>query len=128
LPAVDLRFLQRVRVIDVYRLPFSIKVNRADASLAMAIAGGFGAAEGQVNFRPDRRSIYVRDARVKIAHRCECLVDIFGVDGGRQAVLDVVGDFDGALEVVAWDDSNHGAKNIFLRDSALGIDVGKYGG
>jgi len=46
LRAVDLRLLQFVGVIDVDGLPLGVEVDRADASLAMSIAGGLRATEG----------------------------------------------------------------------------------
>src|ERR1700686_5328417 len=83
LRAVDLRFLQRIGIIHVHRLPFCVKVNRADAALAMAVARCLRAAEWEENFRADRWSIDVGDAGLKIAHRPKCLVHVFGVERRR---------------------------------------------
>src|SRR5581483_5798619 len=64
---VDLRALQLVGVIDVDRLPLGVEINRADATFAMAVAGGFHSAERQVHFRADRGSIDISDAGIEIA-------------------------------------------------------------
>src|ERR1700675_1324132 len=67
LRAVDLRFLQRVGIIHVHRLPFCVKVNRADAALAMAVARCLRATEWEVNFSADCRSVNVGDASLEVA-------------------------------------------------------------
>src|SRR5258708_19949534 len=87
---VDLRLLQLVRVIHVHRLPLRVEINRADTAFAMAVAGGFGAAEGQVYFGADCRSVDVGDAGVEVANGGEGLVHVFGVNRGRKSVLDAL--------------------------------------
>src|SRR5258708_1408683 len=59
---VDLRLLQLVGVIHVHGLPFGVEINRADAALAVAVARRFRAAEGQMDFCADRRSVDVGDS------------------------------------------------------------------
>src|SRR5579859_4245231 len=81
--AVDLRLLQLVGVIHVDCLPLGVEVNRADAAFAVTVAGGLGAAERKVYLGANSRSIDVGDAGVKVAHRSECLVHVFGVERRR---------------------------------------------
>ena len=50
---VDLRALQLAAEVHVDRLPLREHVERRDARLAVAVAGRFRAAEGQVDFRAD---------------------------------------------------------------------------
>src|SRR5208282_4763433 len=110
LPAIDLRLLQRVGVIHVDGLPLGVKIDRSDAAFAVSVAGGFGPTEGQVNFRTDRRRIDVGNPGVEITDGGECPVYIFRVDGGRQAVFDAVGDFEGVFHAIAGDDRDDRAE------------------
>src|ERR1700687_256800 len=80
---IDLRLLERVGVIHIDRLPLGVKVNRADAALAMAVAGGLRAAEREVNFGADGRSIDVSDAGLQIADCRKRLVHILRVQRRR---------------------------------------------
>src|SRR5271170_1588826 len=114
--SVDLGLLQFVRVIDVDGLPLGVEVDRANAAFAVAVAGGFGAAEGQMHFGADGGRVDVGDAGVEVANGGEGLVHIFGVERGGQAVLDAVGDLDGIFQVIAGDDGDDGAEDFFLCD------------
>src|SRR5438067_94861 len=80
LGAVDLGFLQAVGVIDVYRFPLAVKVDRADAAFAVSIARGLNAAEGQVNFCADGGSVDVGDAGVQVAYGLKRPVHVASVD------------------------------------------------
>src|SRR4051812_26392952 len=51
--AVDLGTLQTVGIVYVNRLPFGIEIDGGLSALAVAVAGGLGAAEGQVHLSPD---------------------------------------------------------------------------
>src|SRR5215468_10567540 len=54
LELVYLRLLQLAAVIDVDRLPFRENIERrSHRAFAVAVAGGFGPAEGQVDFGAD---------------------------------------------------------------------------
>src|SRR3954447_20152183 len=90
LGAVDLSLLQAVGVIHVHRLPLAVEVDGADAAFAVSIARGLDAAEGQVNFCPDGRSVDVGDAGVQVAHGLEGAIHVASVDRRGEAVLDVV--------------------------------------
>src|SRR5437588_8875205 len=103
LRTVDLRALQLVGIINVERLPFAVEINNRAAAFAMAVAGGFGAAKGQMHLCADGGRIYISDAGIKIAHGAERLVDVASVDGGRQAVDHAVGDLNGVIQIVAGD-------------------------
>src|SRR5215469_6099991 len=126
--AVDLCLLQLVGVIDVDRLPLRVEIDRADAALAMPVAGSLHPAEGQVHLSPDRRRVDIGDARVKVAHRDECLVDIFRVQGRREPVLYAVRDGNGIFEVLARDNRNYRSEDFFLRDAHLRVDIDKHRG
>src|SRR5208282_6852907 len=95
---------------------------RTDAAFAMAVAGGFHAAEWEVHLGADCRSVDIRDAGIEVAHRSERLVYILCVEGRRQTVLDVVGDGDGVFDPVAGNDRNYRPKDFFLRNPHLGVD------
>src|SRR5208337_3232862 len=88
--AIDLRLLQLVGVIHVHGFPLGVEVDRADAALAVSVAGGLGAAEGQVYFGADGRSVDVSDPGLKVADGGECLVHVLRVQRRRQSVFDVV--------------------------------------
>jgi len=45
------------------------------------------------------------------------------VERRREAVGDVVGDFDGVLEAIARDEADDGAKDFFLGDTHFGLNV-----
>ena len=68
---VDLRALQLARVVDIDALPLAEEVERGLTHLAMAIAGGLGAAERQVRLRPDRAVVDVAQAGVKVSDAAE---------------------------------------------------------
>src|ERR1051326_7046718 len=127
LASVNLGLLQTVRVIHIHRLPLGIEINGAGAAFAMSVAGGFGAAEGKMDFGADRRRIDVSDAGVQVAHGAVGLVDIAGIERRREAVDDAVGNLDGLVEAAAGDHAHHRAKDFFLRDPHFGVDVGKDG-
>ena len=93
----------------------------------MTIAGCLGSTEWQMYFRTNRRRVDIRDAGVEIANRRERFVHIPGIERRRQAVLDAVGDFNRGLQPVARNDRDHGAKDLFLGDAHLRINVGEHG-
>src|SRR4051794_24328008 len=92
---VDLRALQLAAVVDVDALPLGEDVEDLRARLAVAVARGLRAAEGEVYFGADGRGVDVEDARVHLLHRAEGAVDVRGVDRGRQAVAHAVAYLDG---------------------------------
>jgi hypothetical protein len=66
----------------------------------VAVAGLFYAAEGQVDFGADGGGVDVGDAGFEVANGGEGAVDVLGVEGGRKAVVDGVGDLDGFFKSV----------------------------
>ena len=80
------------------------------------IAGRLRSAKRQMNFGADRWSVDIRNARLKIANGGESPIHVLCVDRRREAILDVVGDFDGTFEVVAGDDLDHRSENFFAGD------------
>src|SRR5436190_23974911 len=89
---VDLRALQASAEVDVHRLPFREHVERRGSGFAVSVACRFRSAEREMDLGANRRRVHVEDARVKIAHRRERLVDVLRVNRRRQSVLDVVAD------------------------------------
>ncbi len=102
--AINLGLLQLVRIVDVNRFPLRVEVDGANPALAVAVASRFGTAERQMHLGADGGGVDVSDARIQVANRGECLVDVLGVQRGRQAVLDPIGDFNGIFKIVARDD------------------------
>src|SRR3712207_1644671 len=89
---VYLRALELAAVVHVDRLPLGEDVQDLRAGLAVAVARGLRAAEGEVDFGADGRGVDVEDAGVHLAHGAEGAVHVRGVDRGRQAVADAVAD------------------------------------
>src|SRR6185503_17102782 len=81
-----------------------------------------------MDFGADGRGIDVKYSGVHRLHRPERAVDVLGVDRSRQAVFYAVADLDGFIQVAAGDDAQHGAENLFLRDTHAWRDVGEYSG
>src|ERR1700679_2547917 len=94
LRVVDLGALEGVAGVDVDGLPGGVEVERAEA-FAVSVAGLLDAAEGQVDFRADGGGVDVGDAGFEVADGGEGAVDVLGVERGREAVVDGVGDLDG---------------------------------
>src|ERR1700728_23297 len=122
LACVNLRPLQFIRVIDVDRLPRRVEIERAGAAFAMAVAGLLNPAEGKMHFSPNRWRVHVGDAGFEVPHRAECPVDVPRVDRSREPVLNIVGDGNGVVEAGAFEDADHRAKDLFLRDTHAGFD------
>src|SRR3989442_11590406 len=80
LRVVDLRALQLARVVDVYRLPLGVHVERRAAGLAMAITGRLHAAEGELDLGADRAGVHVHDPGLRVAHETKRVVHVARVD------------------------------------------------
>ena len=91
----------------------------------MAVAGLFGAAEGQVNFRADGRSVHVGDAGVEIARGHEGFINIARIDGRGEPVLHAIGNFQGIFKAVTGNHRHHGAEDFFLGDAHFRMDISK---
>src|SRR5947209_20139387 len=117
---VNLRALQFAAVVNVDRLPLGEDVEDLSARLAVAVARGLRAAEGEVDFRADGRGVDVEDSRVHLVHRVEGAVHVLRVDGGRQPVAHAVAYRDCFLKRVRRDDGRDGAEYLLLRDAHVG--------
>ena len=84
----------------------------------MAVARRLGAAERQVHFRADGGRVHVEETRVDIAHRREGLVDVAGVDRGRQSIGHVVGNPDRLVERPAGEHRHDRPEDLLARDRA----------
>src|SRR3954452_15644992 len=111
---IDLRALQRAGVVDVARLPFREHVDAGHACFAMTVACLLRAAERQMRFRADGRSVHVEDAGVHVAHREERVVHVARVDRRRQSVAHAVADLDRILERLARDHRGHRSEDLLL--------------
>src|SRR5579859_3172296 len=120
---IDLRALQFVRKIDVDRFPLGVKINRPKAALAMSVAGGLGAAKGQMHLSANRWRIYIRDTGVNVAHGAERLIYVARVDRRREPIRHAVGDLNRLIEAVDGDEAEHRAKDFLLGNAHLLIHV-----
>ena len=68
---VDLRPLQRARVVHVAHLGLGVELVHLPAALAVAVAGLLHAAERQMGLGADGRRVDVGDAVVELLHRAE---------------------------------------------------------
>src|SRR6516225_875988 len=80
LRVVDLGALQLTAVVEVDGLPFRVEVQRRRSRLAVAVARLLGASEGQVGFGADRGGVYVKDARLHVAHSPKSVVHVLGIN------------------------------------------------
>src|SRR3954452_907946 len=87
---IDLRALQLAAEVDVHGFPFREDIECGGAGLAMAVSGGLGAAEGQVDLGTDGRSVDVEDAGVHVSHRRKGAIDVPSVYRSRQPILHAV--------------------------------------
>src|SRR5438270_9755939 len=120
---INLRPLELAAVVHVNALPLGEDVQDLRAGLAVAVARGLRAAEGQVDFRADGRGVDVEDAGVHLVHRVEGAVHVLRVDGGGESVAHAVADLDGLFERRDRDDGRHGAEYLLLRDSHVGRGI-----
>src|SRR5690348_1109320 len=126
LRVVDLGALEFVAVVDVDGFPGGEEVEGAQA-FAVAVAGVLDAAEGQVNFCTNRRSVDVGDAGFEVADGREGAVKVLGVESAGEAVVDGVGDLNALLEGVELDERDDGAEDLFARDAHGGSDAAEDG-
>src|SRR5580704_2055737 len=91
----------------------------------MAIAGVLDAAEGQVRFGADGRSVDVNDSALQLPLRDEGVVDVARIDGRGESVLHAIRDFEGLVETLERKHSHDGAEYFFLRDAHVRIAVGE---
>ena len=119
LGVVDLGSLEFVAGVDVDGFPGGVEVECAEA-FAVAVAGLFYAAEGQVDFGADGGGVDVGDAGFEVAHGGEGAVDVFGIEGGGEAVVDGVGDLDGFFKGREFEQGDDGAEDFFAGDAHAG--------
>ena len=72
---VDLGALEGVAVVDVDGFPCGVEVEGTEA-FAVAVAGLFDAAEGQVDFCTNCGGVDVGDSGFEVAHGDEGAVDV----------------------------------------------------
>ena len=78
----------------------------------MAVSGLFGSSEGQVSLRSDGWGIHVENAGFHLAHCRENIVHVAGVEGGREAVGDVVANFNGLVKALAGNDGDDRSEDL----------------
>src|ERR1700739_3746565 len=107
---IDLRALQFVRIIDIDRLPLREEINGRHGRFAMPVPGLLGAAERQMSFRADGRSVDVNNPGIEILDGSEGPVYIAGVNGGGKSIGNAIGHFNSLLEAVDRNHGNHWAE------------------
>src|SRR2546422_11428056 len=125
---VDLGLLQPSRVVDVDRLPLREDVQSRLPRLAVAVARVLRAAKRQMHLGAGRPRVDVGDARLKVAHRAERLVDVAREDRRGKAVPDPVGDADRLVEVAHLDERRRRTEDLLLCDAHARVDVAEDGG
>ena len=122
-PRIDLRALQPVREIDVARISIGCRSRLLPGRLRDVRCRLLCAAERQMDFRADRRSIHVSNAGVNVAHGAERLVDVARVHRRRETIRHAIRDLDCFVEVIHWDQAEHRPEDLFLGDAHLRIHV-----
>src|SRR4051812_40491233 len=93
----------------------------------MTVTRVFYAAEGQMDFSPDRRPIYIGNASFDIAHCPKGSAHIPGIDRTRETVAGVVQDRDSFFKAIDFDHRQYRTKNLFLSDAHRGRHLIKDG-
>src|SRR2546423_13184361 len=114
---VDLRALQLAGIVDVNGFPFREDVEHLRTAFAVAVARRLRAAERQMDFCADGRSVDVEDARLHVFQRAKSAVRVARVDRRRQAIPDAVGNLNRMIEVATFNDRDHRAEDLFLLDT-----------
>src|SRR5579864_4415082 len=73
-----------------------------------------------------RFAIEIEVAHVKVPAGSLKLIASAGINAAREAKLGIVGDRQSVFEVLGFDDSEHGAEDLFLRNARFAIDVDEY--
>src|SRR5216683_2519543 len=97
---IDLSALELVRIVDVDGLPFGEEIDGGNGGFAVTVAGLLGAAEGQVCFSADCRSVYIDNSGIEIASGLEGAIHVARVDGGGESVSHAVRHIDGLFQAV----------------------------
>lgn len=77
---INLRFLQFPRIINVNRFPLAENIENLRAGFAVAVAGGFGSAKREMDFRPNGCRIDIANSGVKLLHRVKSLINVARVN------------------------------------------------
>src|SRR5882762_1915947 len=109
--------LELVGIVDVDGLPLGEKVDGGNGGFAMAVAGLLRAAEGQVCFSADCRSVYIDNSSIEIARRLEGAIHVARVDGGGKSVGYAVRHIDCLFQAVNGNYRNDRAENLLLRNA-----------
>src|ERR1035438_2184109 len=123
---INLRPQQLIRVIDIHRLPCRKEVDGSIA-FAMPIPCVFDAAEGQMHFRADGGGVDVGDAGFKVSDCGEGAIYVLCVEGCREPVFNGVGNLDGLLEGLKFNQAYYRAEDFFTSDAHVGSDSAEYG-
>src|SRR6266849_955312 len=110
---VDLGALELVGIVDVDGLPLGEKVDGSNGGFAVAVAGLLCAAEGQVCFRPDCRSVYIDNSGIEIAGSLDSAILVACVDGRGKSVSHTVRHIDCLFQAVYGNYRNNRAENLF---------------
>src|SRR5215831_1968769 len=122
----DLSALELAGVVNIDGFPFRKDIEDLGSALSVSIASRFSAAKRQMNLGANSGSVHVEDAGSGVFHRAIGAIDVPGVNRGRQPILDAVSNVDGFVQATTLDHGYNRAENLFLCDSHVRFDVGKY--
>src|SRR5690606_17229151 len=91
-------------------------------------AGALEAAERRVHEIAGGRAVDLYGARLNVVHETVCIDRAGGRNGGREAVLGVVGHGDRLFVAAHLDDGQHRAEDFFARDTHRRGHIGEHGG
>src|SRR6266852_580097 len=116
---IDLGALKLVGIVDVDGLPLGEKVDGSNGGFAVTVAGLLGAAEGQVCFSADCRSVYIDNSGIEIAGSLESAIHVSRVDGSGKSVSHAVRHIDCLFQAVNGNHRNNRAENLLLRNAHI---------
>ena len=111
------------RVVDEHRLQLGEEVQAFLGHLALADAGGLGAAERQLRLAADRRLVDVHHADLDVLDEAHHGGDVLREDRRGEAVLDAVGLVQRLLERRGRGHRQHRPEDLFPEDRHRRIDV-----
>src|SRR5258708_38301374 len=116
---IYLRALEVVGIVDIDGLPFGEEIDGSNGGFAMAVAGLLCAAERQVCFSADCRSVYIDNSGIEIARGLEGAIHVSRVDGSGESVSHTIRHIDGLFQTVNGNHRNNRAENLVLRNAHI---------
>src|SRR5229473_7308655 len=116
---IDLGALELVGIVDVDGLPLGEKVDGSNGGFAVAVAGLLGAAERQVCFSADCRSVYIDNSGIEIARSLEGAIHVSRINRSGKPIGHAVRHIDGLFETAKRNHRNNRAENLLLRNAHI---------